>query len=50
MKAMSVVFTSFAQTSAVGGQGGLNNLQRYKMRHPPTFTGGGGPIVVDHWF
>ena len=20
------------------------------MHHPPTFTGGGDPMVVDHWF
>ena len=20
------------------------------MHHPPTFTGGGGPMVTDHWF
>ena len=20
------------------------------MHYPPTFTGGGGPMVADHWF
>ena len=20
------------------------------MHHPPTFIGGGGPMVADHWF
>ena len=20
------------------------------MHHPPTFTGGGDPMVTDHWF
>ena len=47
---MSPTFTSFAQASAVGGQGGRSNLQRFKMHHPLTFTGGGDPIMVDHWF
>ena len=33
-----------------GGGGGSNNLQRFKAHHPPTFTRGEDPIVVDHWF
>ena len=41
-EAMSVAFTSFAQASAAGGQGGPSNLQRFKTHHPPTFTEGGG--------
>ena len=32
------------------GQGGASNLQRFKAHHPPTFTGGGDPMVADHWF
>ena len=47
---MSTTFTSFAQASAVGGQVGPSNLQRFKTHHPPTFTGGGDPMVADHWF
>ena len=31
-------------------QGGPNNLQRFRAHHPPTFTGGGDPMVADHWF
>ena len=50
MEAMDAAFTSIAKASAVGGQGGSNNLQRFKAHHPPTFTGGGDPMVVDHWF
>ena len=50
MEAMSTALTSIAQASAVGGHGGLNNLQRFKTHHPPTFTGGGDPMVADHWF
>ena len=49
-EAMSAAFTSFAQDSAVGGQGGLSNLQRFKTHHPPIVDGGGDPVVADHWF
>ena len=49
-EAMSTAFASFAQTSAAGGQGGPSNLQRFKTHHPSTFTGGGDPMVDDHWF
>ena len=47
---MSTAFTSFAHASAARGQGGPSNLQRFKSHHPPTFTGGGDPMVADHWF
>ena len=50
MEAMSAALTSIAQASAVGGHGGLNNLQRLKTHHPSTFTRGGNPMVTDHWF
>ena len=50
MEAMGAAFTSIAQASATGGQGGSNNLQIFKAHHPPTFTRGGDPMVVDHWF
>ena len=38
------------QTSVAGSQGGPSKLQRFRAHHPPTFTGGGDPMVVDHWF
>ena len=50
MEAMSAAFANFAQVSAAGSQGGPSNLQRFKSHHPPTFTGGGDPMVTDHWF
>ena len=50
MEVMGTVFTTIAQTIAVGGQRGLSNLQRFKAHHPPTFMGGGDPVVADHWF
>ena len=45
----SVVATTTARTSATMGQGGTSNLQRFIAHHPPTFTGGGDPVVVHHW-
>ena len=41
---------AIAQASAVGSQGGPSDLRRFRAHHSPTFTGGGDPIVVDHWF
>ena len=39
-----------AQVSITCSQGGPSNPQRFKTHHPPTFTGGGDPMVADHWF
>ena len=50
MEAMGAAVATIAQASAVGGQGGSSNLHRFKTHHPPTFMGGGNPMVVDHWF
>ena len=38
MEAMGPAFTSISQASVAGGQGGSNNLHRFKAHHPPTFT------------
>ena len=48
--AVGVAAATIAQASAAGSQGGLSNLQRFKSHHPPTFIGGGDPMVADHWF
>ena len=48
--AMGVAVAAIAQASAAGGQGGLSNLQWFIAHHPPTFTGGGDPVVADHGF
>ena len=40
--------TAIAPTSVVGSQGGPSNLQRFRAHHPPTFIGGGDPMVADH--
>ena len=50
MEAMATTFTTIAQTSIVGGQGGFSDFQRFRAHHPPTSRGGGDPVVVDHWF
>ena len=41
---------AIAHASAAGSQGGPSNLQRFRAHHPPIFTGGGDPMVADHWF
>ena len=48
-EAMSAAFTSFPQASATEGQGGPSDLQRFKTHHPPTFIGGGDPMMADYW-
>ena len=47
---MGVLVAAIAQASAAGGQGGQSNLQRFIAHHPSIFTGGGDPVVADHWF
>ena len=38
------------QAFIVGRQEDPSNLQRFRAYHPPKFTRGGDPMVVDHWF
>ena len=47
---LGIEAAAIAQVSAAGSQGGPSNLQRFRAHHPPTFTGGGDPMVADHWF
>ena len=49
-EAVGITAAAIAQASVAGSQGGPSNLQRFKARHPPTVTGGGDPMVTDHWF
>ena len=49
-KAVGITAAAIAQASVAGSQGGPSNLQRFRAHHPPTFTGGGNPMVADHWF
>ena len=49
-EAVGIAAAAIAQTNAANSQGGPSNLQRFRAHHPSTFTGGGDPMVVDHWF
>ena len=48
-EAVGIAAAAIAQAGIAGSQGGPSNLQRCRTHHPPTFTGGGDPMVVDHW-
>ena len=50
VEAVGIAAAAIAQAAITGSQGGPSNLQRFRAHHPPTFTGGGDPMVVDHWF
>ena len=50
VEAMGIAVAAIAQASAVGGQRGPSNLQRFIAHHPLTFIGGGDPVVADHCF
>ena len=49
-EAIGIAAVAIAQASVAGSQGGPSNLQRFRAHHPPTFTGGGDPMVANHWF
>ena len=50
VEAVGITAAAIAHASVAGSQGDPSNLQRFRAHHPPTFTGGGGPMVADHWF
>ena len=50
VEAVGIAATVIAETSVAGSQGGPSNLQRFRAHHLPIFTGGGDPMVADHWF
>ena len=47
---VGITAAAMAQAGIVGRQEDPSNLQRFRAYHPPTFTGGGDPMAVDHWF
>ena len=49
-EAVGITANAIAQASIAGRQEDPSNLQRFRAHHPPTFTGGGDPMVSDHWF
>ena len=50
VEAVGIAAAAIAQAGITGSQGGPSNLQRFRVHHPSTFTGGGNPMVADHWF
>ena len=50
IEAVGIAAAVIAQASVAGSQGGPSNLQKFRAHHPPTFTGGGDPMVADHLF
>ena len=50
IEAVGIAAAVIAQASIAGSQRGPSNLQRFRAHHHLTFTGGGDPMVVDHWF
>ena len=49
-EAVGITAAAIAQAGIAGRQADPSNLQRFRTYHPPTFTGGRDPMVVDHWF
>ena len=47
---VGITAAAIVQAGIVGRQEDPSNLQRFRAHCPPTFTGGGDPMVVDHWF
>ena len=50
VEVVGIAIVAIAQAGISGSQGGPSNLQRFRAHHPPTFTGGGDPMVADHRF
>ena len=50
VEAVGVAEAAIAQARIAGSQGDPSNPQRFRTHHPPTLTGGGDPMVADHWF
>ena len=50
VEVVGVAEAAIAQARIAGSQGDPSNPQRFKTHHPPTFIGGGDPMMADHWF
>ena len=50
IEAVGITAAAITQASIADRQEDPSNLQRFRARHPPTFIGGGDPMVADHWF
>ena len=49
-EAVGITANAIARASIACSQEDPGNPQRFRTHHPPTFTGGKDPMVVDHWF
>ena len=49
-EAVGIAADAIVQAGIAGRQEDPSNLQRFRAHHPPTFIGGGDPMVADHWF
>ena len=49
-EAVGIAANAIARARIACRQEDPSNLQRFRIHHPPTFTGGGDPMVADHWF
>ena len=49
-KAVGITAVAIAQAGIAGRQEDPSNLQRFRSHHPPTFKGGGDPMVANYWF
>ena len=49
-ESVGITTNAIAQVGIAGRQEDPSNLQRFRAHHPPTFTGGGDQMVIDHWF
>ena len=50
VEALGIATAAIEQVGIASSQGGPSNLQKFRAHHPPTFIGGGDPMVADHWF
>ena len=50
VEAVGITTNAIARAGIAGRQEDPSNLQRFRTHHPPTFIGGGDPMVADHWF
>ena len=48
-EAIGITADAIAQVGIAGRHEGPSNFQRFRAHHPATFTGGGDPMVADHW-
>ena len=50
VETVGITTNAITWAGIAGRQEDPSNLQRFRTHHPPTFTGGGDPMVADHWF